>query len=59
MSFEIKRTPSEIEVTYDKASEKIGIGSMWPGMTFEEGVIATIDWLTGRREDPPMEDDLG
>lgn len=32
-------------------------GSKYPGMSYEEGVLAAIDWLTGETDDPPMEAD--
>ena len=32
-------------------------GSNWPGMTFEDGVIATIEWITGYVDEAPMDDE--
>lgn len=31
-------------------------GSKYPGMTYEQGVIAAIEWLTFRGQPNPMED---
>lgn len=30
--------------------------SKFPGMKYEEGVQAAVEWLTGQREDSPLED---
>lgn len=31
-------------------------GSRWPGMSYEQGVEAGIQWLVGDTDDNPMED---
>ena len=32
-------------------------GSKYPGMTYEEGIRAALDWVTGFSDDEPMEGD--
>ena len=31
-------------------------GSRWPGMTYEQGVLAAIRWLIGETEDHPLDE---
>lgn len=31
--------------------------SLWPGMTYEQGVINALEWVLGQREQPPMVDE--
>ncbi len=50
------RSEQEIEAVYDAAMDSGSTGSKWPGMTYEQGIIAMLDWLTGRSDDKPMED---
>ena len=52
----ITRTSSEINEQIDLANEGIDQGSKFPGMSYEEGIKNTIDWLYGNIEEPPMED---
>ena len=53
----IKRGKTEIDDVLQKAHEGIEVGSKVPGMSYEEGVVAAIDWMTGFTEDNPMEED--
>ena len=50
----------------DEVSDQIGRainsqdknhGTKWPGMTYEEGVVAALMWLSGQSEEPPMEEE--
>lgn len=53
-------TPSEDEIyeQIDKAAESEDSGrSRWPGMTYEQGVSATLNWILGNFPEPPMSDD--
>lgn len=52
----IIKTPAEIEAIYDLAREGEVNGTMFPNMSYEEGIVALIDWLTGRREENPLEE---
>ena len=52
----------EIQVTQQQIDEVIGQcfeadlkGSTYPGMTYEQGVLAAIDWITGETEDNPFD----
>jgi hypothetical protein len=51
------RTDDEIEdaisAAYDSKDEH---GSKWPGMCYEDGVIAALEWIKGDRDDAPMEE---
>lgn len=53
----VTRTQEEVDAVVDTAAEKINQGrSKFPGMTYEEGVRAALDWITGNIDDHPMED---
>lgn len=47
--------------TEDQINSQIGLAidnnGRYPGMTYEEGVRDTLLWVTGDREDPPMEEE--
>lgn len=54
--YALARTDEEIADCTARAIEsKDEHGTRWPGMSFEEGVIAALDWLTGESDDHPME----
>jgi hypothetical protein len=38
------------------AGRAIEEGSKYPGMTYEEGVRAALEWVTGDVDDHPMEE---
>lgn len=51
-------TDDEIEEQLEAAYEQREAGgTRWPAMTFEEGVIAAIEWMAGDTEDAPMDDE--
>lgn len=52
MFIDIVRTDEEIEAVYNRSYE-----TNYRGMTYEEGVRAMYEWLTGEREDPPFDMD--
>lgn len=52
----VRRTREEIEKVLGEAGET-QLSSRWPGMSYEQGVVATIDWLLGDEENSPMEDE--
>lgn len=54
MKFE--RTMQEVETLLDEAIERASQQTKYPGMTYEEGVLATLDWLFGRNDDSPLDD---
>ena len=49
------RTDERIEATLAAAKERIGTRSKWPGMSYEQGVVAGIEWLQRRDNENPME----
>ncbi len=53
----IARTEQEIDDLLNECieSEETG-GSKYPGMTYEQGIKAAIEWITGEINDNPMED---
>ena len=48
------RTQNEIDELRADACEQMNEGSKFPGMSYEDGIIAVIDWLDGQEN--PMED---
>lgn len=50
------RTAQEVDEVYEAARNTQSIGTKFSGMTYEEGIIATIEWLKGESFDNPMED---
>lgn len=54
--YEIERSEEEINDVLNKAMEGVDKGSKWPGMSYEQGVLAALDWLFGTVDFNPMED---
>ncbi len=56
--YKIKRSEEEIDNTLNSAIawEEKGQTAV-RGMTYEQGVIAAIRWITGEIEDRPIEED--
>ena len=52
----IVKTDEEITKLYDEASRALEQYSKYPGMTYEEGLMDAIDWITGELEGDPLED---
>jgi len=54
---EIERTSAEIEEVICKCIEQAEKGeSIFFGMSYEDGVRATLDWILGECDENPMED---
>lgn len=52
-----KPTEDEITETLYKCFDQDSLGgSKWPGMTYEQGVIAALRWIRGE-DSNPMEDE--
>lgn len=52
----IQRDEGEINTVRDKASEQIGEGgSAYPAMTYEDGILAALDWVLGHQDDAPLD----
>lgn len=57
-TYMIKPNDTEIDDVRNKASEQEDKGgSKWPGMTYEQGVNAALDWVVGDNEENPMPDE--
>jgi hypothetical protein len=53
----IERTDEEIDGVLNAAADAADSGtSRWPGQTYEDGVAAGIQWITGSADDNPMDD---
>lgn len=51
-----KRTESEIREQIHKALDNMDEGSsIFPGLTYEDGVQASLDWVLGEQDEEPME----
>lgn len=51
-----ERTDMEIVEQIDEAMTARDEGGRYNGMTYEEGVIAALEWVAGHNNDKPMED---
>lgn len=54
------RSEEEIEAQLDKTSDLINETngkSKWPGMTYERGVQAALEWVLCHADEPPIEED--
>ena len=46
MKEKIQRTEAEIDQVLMEAEEGLSTGSKFPGMSYEEGILAMYKWLT-------------
>lgn len=53
----LRRTGAEIEQLLKAAIARELEASKWPGMTYEQGVLAAVRWLTDQTESNPLEDE--
>lgn len=44
----------QINIAYESID---GVGSKWPGMSYEQGVVAALDWVLGNTDIAPMAED--
>lgn len=51
-----KPTDEEIDDALNQASEHLDLGLMHQG-TYEDGVIAAIEWMRGDRKEMPFSED--
>jgi hypothetical protein len=52
------RSRDEVEAEAVKAiesKEQHGRAGQWPGMAYEDGVLAALDWVLGDDDQAPME----
>lgn len=53
---EIVRTEAEVDELINRCVENNEtVGSVYPGMTYEQGIRAGIEWLTGETDDYPFD----
>ena len=50
---EIKRTEEELYRVLDWAQSAENGKSRFPGMSYEDGIVYTLDWILGRSDDAP------
>jgi hypothetical protein len=50
------RPQAEVDEQLNLAVEGVNNGSRWPGMSYEQGVEAALEWATGQTEDKPTEE---
>ncbi|QGJ89476.1 hypothetical protein PBI_SMARTIES_73 [Microbacterium phage Smarties] len=49
---------SDVDDVINDAHEQIDNGgSRWPGMSYEQGLVAGLQWVTGETDDHPYEDE--
>jgi hypothetical protein len=52
--YTIERTDEEIEDLLDKVVDSFNNGTNFPGMSYEQGIMYAIQWLTGQSDDNPL-----
>jgi hypothetical protein len=51
----IVRTHAQVDTVLNLAADATERDTTnWPGMTYETGITAMYDWLTGLQDDPPL-----
>ena len=50
MKFEVVRTKEEVEQLEDRLISGNNHGSKYPGMTYEDGALSMLEFLTGTAE---------
>ena len=51
------RSLSEIKEMVGDTLDRIDSGRSYHGMTYEEGVLAALDWVLGNTNDKPIEEE--
>lgn len=55
-NYRVMRIKEEIDNLLNKATEAVDAGkSKYNGMSYEEGIIAALDWVFGNTDDHPLE----
>lgn len=52
----VARTRSAIEQLEEDALQITNEGSQFPGMSYEDGILAVIQWLTQKHASHPLDD---
>jgi len=56
--FKLEKTEEEVDDIVNRCGEQESKGgSKWPGMTYEQGVRAALDWIVGWSDDHPLDDE--
>lgn len=53
--YSIARSDKEIDDVLNWAFEGMDQGSHYPGMSYEQGIEAALNWVTGQNDDNPAE----
>lgn len=53
----VVRDEKEIKDLFDRAADAAMEPSQWPGMSFEDGVMATMEWLIDSNAADPLVDE--
>ena len=54
----MKPTEAEMHEQIDAANEAIENGSKYPGMSYEDGVKASLEWAMGETTEKPMKQNI-
>jgi hypothetical protein len=58
MAYKIAQDGGEIDELHDECVHAESLGeTKYPGMTYEQGVLAAIRWLTDADADHPLKDE--
>ncbi|MBO4999566.1 MAG: hypothetical protein J6J25_04360 [Bacteroidales bacterium] len=55
MKKNLVRSYDEVVEQLTKAGDAIETGSLFPDMTYEQGIIDMYNWLVGATEDAPLQ----
>lgn len=56
-TYRVERSNEEIDELLNRCADAESDGkSQYPGMTYEQGMLAGIEWLLGVTDEPPFED---
>lgn len=50
------RDQRAIQDQLSEATTQSHLGSRWPALSYEEGVVAALSWLMGLTDDKPMDE---
>lgn len=56
MRYQVKRSSEEIDDVLNWAAEGMDRGARFPGMSYEEGIHAALQWVFGFTEDNPADE---
>ena len=55
-NYVIVRDVGEVEKLIQRALFAESEGSVYPGMSYEQGIVAAIDWLTDEQQEYPFDE---